>query len=39
MVPSRAQDLIEELNATQKRYGKKKLAFGGYSGWYHINTY
>lgn len=39
MVPSRAQELIEELDATQKRYGKKKLTFGGYSGWYLIITY
>lgn len=33
MVPSNAQELIEELEATQERYVRKKLALGGYQPW------
>lgn len=33
MVPSNTQELIEELDATQERYVKKKLALGGYADW------
>lgn len=33
MVPSNAQELIEELDATQERYVRKKLALGGYEAW------
>ncbi|WP_341648234.1 hypothetical protein [Thauera humireducens] len=33
MVPSNPQELLEELDATQERYVKKKLALGGYADW------
>lgn len=33
MFPSNPQDLFEELDATQERYVKKKLALGGYADW------
>jgi len=33
MVPSSPQELYEELEATQERYVRKKLALGGYADW------
>lgn len=33
MVPSSPQELYEELEATQERYVRKKLALGGYGDW------
>lgn len=33
MVPSNPYELFEELEATQERYVKKKLALGGYADW------
>lgn len=36
MVPSNPQELLEELDATQERYVKKKLALDGYSDWQRL---
>jgi len=33
MLPSNRTELIEELNATDERYVRKKLALGGYGDW------
>jgi len=33
MLPSNRTELLEELNATDEKYVKKKLALGGYDGW------
>lgn len=33
MLPSNRTELLEELNATDETYVKKKLALGGYDGW------
>lgn len=33
MLPSNHTELIEELNATEERYVRKKLALGGYDDW------
>lgn len=33
MLPSSRTELLEELNATDEKYVKKKLALGGYEDW------
>lgn len=33
MLPSNRTELIEELNATEERYVRKKLALDGYADW------
>lgn len=33
MLPSNSTELIEELNATEERYVRKKLALNGYQDW------
>ena len=33
MLPSNSTELIEELNATEERYVRKKLALNGYHDW------
>lgn len=36
MLPSNQTELLEELEAIQEQYVKKKLALGGYGGWERV---